>query len=313
MSDIDVSISIVEKQPVEVSLVERQVINIALRDQGPRGEKGDDGAAGPNEVTTSTATSITGILKGDGAHVAQAIEGTDYAGAGHTHDLAYAPIGAGVTNGDSHDHSGGDGAQIDHGGLGGLGDDDHSQYHNDTRGDARYPIAIVDTKANILAMTCTGRRLAFATDTYEFFFDNGTAWYLMPFALIAEPAAPDMGVEQGSSRIGYGTDYVSDKDIVNCLLLGNARSEEGAFRTASGVFQIYLNGVWNDVVINFRFREHSAGAYELEHMPIGYTEWYEVMSGNSNSLGLNGYPLIQQYTASMGPYPVPLEIDGGAF
>lgn len=45
---------------------------------------------------------------------------------------------SGVTNGDSHDHSGGDGAQIDHGGLAGLTDDDHSQYHNDTRGDTRY-------------------------------------------------------------------------------------------------------------------------------------------------------------------------------
>jgi hypothetical protein len=33
-----------------------------------------------------------------------------------------------VTNGDSHDHAGGDGAQIDHGGLGGLGDPDHSAY-----------------------------------------------------------------------------------------------------------------------------------------------------------------------------------------
>lgn len=43
-----------------------------------------------------------------------------------------------VTNGNSHDHSGGDGAQVDHGGLAGLSDDDHSQYHNDTRGDARY-------------------------------------------------------------------------------------------------------------------------------------------------------------------------------
>jgi len=53
-------------------------------------------------------------------------------------DAAFAPIAKGVTNGDTHDHSGGDGAQIDHGGLAGLGDDDHSQYHNDTRGDARY-------------------------------------------------------------------------------------------------------------------------------------------------------------------------------
>lgn len=28
----------------------------------------------------------------------------------------------------------------DHGGLAGLADDDHSTYHNDTRGDARYPL-----------------------------------------------------------------------------------------------------------------------------------------------------------------------------
>lgn len=34
----------------------------------------------------------------------------------------------GVTGGDSHDHVGGDGAQIDHGGLAGLADDDHTQY-----------------------------------------------------------------------------------------------------------------------------------------------------------------------------------------
>jgi len=33
-----------------------------------------------------------------------------------------------VTNGNSHDHAGGDGAQVDHGGLAGLADDDHTQY-----------------------------------------------------------------------------------------------------------------------------------------------------------------------------------------
>ncbi len=43
-------------------------------------------------------------------------------------DARYAPIANGVTNGDSHDHAGGDGNQIDHGGLAGLGDDDHTQY-----------------------------------------------------------------------------------------------------------------------------------------------------------------------------------------
>lgn len=43
-------------------------------------------------------------------------------------DGLYSDSGSGVTNGDSHDHSDGDGAQIDHGGLNGLSDDDHSQY-----------------------------------------------------------------------------------------------------------------------------------------------------------------------------------------
>jgi hypothetical protein len=40
----------------------------------------------------------------------------------------FAVAAKGVTNGDTHDHAGGDGAQVDHGGLGGLADDDHTQY-----------------------------------------------------------------------------------------------------------------------------------------------------------------------------------------
>ncbi len=45
-----------------------------------------------------------------------------------TAPATFAPIAKGVTNGDTHDHAGGDGNQIDHGGLAGLGDDDHTQY-----------------------------------------------------------------------------------------------------------------------------------------------------------------------------------------
>lgn len=44
------------------------------------------------------------------------------------HAAAFATSAQGVTNGNSHDHNGGDGAQIDHGGLAGLSDDDHTQY-----------------------------------------------------------------------------------------------------------------------------------------------------------------------------------------
>lgn len=45
----------------------------------------------------------------------------------HNHDAAYAPISKGVTNGDAHDHSGGDGAQIDHAGLSNIGTNTHAQ------------------------------------------------------------------------------------------------------------------------------------------------------------------------------------------
>jgi len=44
-------------------------------------------------------------------------------------DIGAAPSSQGVTNGDSHDHSGGDGAQIDHAGLANLtAGDPHNQY-----------------------------------------------------------------------------------------------------------------------------------------------------------------------------------------
>ena len=45
---------------------------------GTNGTNGKDGAAGPNVVSTSTASNITGLLKGEGGKVAQAVAGTDY-------------------------------------------------------------------------------------------------------------------------------------------------------------------------------------------------------------------------------------------
>lgn len=53
--------------------------------KGATGSKGDTGATGPNSVSTSTATNITGILKGNGSTVEEAVAGTDYAAASHTH------------------------------------------------------------------------------------------------------------------------------------------------------------------------------------------------------------------------------------
>ncbi|MBS7355135.1 MAG: hypothetical protein KIG86_01665 [Eubacteriales bacterium] len=58
-----------------------------------QGKSGPQGPAGPNEITTETASSITGILKGNGSTVEVAIAGTDYASADQFLDLYDIVIG----------------------------------------------------------------------------------------------------------------------------------------------------------------------------------------------------------------------------
>lgn len=71
---------------------------------------------------------VSGLTAG---HVIRAAGPSSYGFAQLAHgDLSGAGVGVAghVTNADTHDHLGGDGAQIDHGGLAGLADDDHTQY-----------------------------------------------------------------------------------------------------------------------------------------------------------------------------------------
>lgn len=124
----------------------------------------------------------------------------------------------------------------------------------------------------------------------------------------------DMGYSNIHDNRGYNEDYINDKEIYNSAIKGHPNTPvEGSVRMVDGVLSVYLDATWKDVVTGFRFREDENGNYELEHSPIGFDGWYEVNSGNSDIIALNGLPTAQQYVTSMGAYPVPLELDGGTF
>lgn len=176
-------------------------------------------------------------------------------------------------------------------------------------------LPLVDTQANILAETAASGLVAFSTDTLALWIADGSTWRKVPFALVPDLAAPDLGYRQDSAPIGIGTDYIADKTLTNVVLGANGAAATGGVRvTTAGVFQVYLNGSWNTVVTNFILREDSTYGYSFEHMPVGFTQYLEIVSGNSPyNLGLNGIPITQGYITSLGAYPVQPILDGGTF
>jgi len=101
-------------------------------DHGGLGGLGDDDHTQYVRHSLATAVSDFLVASGAGAWVKKTLAEVKtilgLGSAAYTASTDYAPAAQGVTNGDSHDHAGGDGAQVDHGGLAGLGDDDHTAY-----------------------------------------------------------------------------------------------------------------------------------------------------------------------------------------
>ena len=127
----------------------------------------------------------------------------------------------------------------------------------------------------------------------------------------ANDSTKDQGLEQDSSVDGITADYISDKTLHNIRVLGHpATKDTGSLwldtTVTPNVLHIYTDD--EEKVIKIDFTTENS---ELEHQPDEYT--IDVWSGNSNQLGVNGFPLVQEYKTSMGAYPVPILIDGGTF
>lgn len=125
----------------------------------------------------------------------------------------------------------------DHGLLTGLADDDHPQYHNNARGDARYPlIADIDDMAKIASGTYTGddtspRTIALPFTPKIVFISilSGALWMT-----ILEPGNP--GITSGAKYSSSGTDGDTDNAGLQVGLVTNG------FRVGGAGYDVGANG-----------------------------------------------------------------------
>lgn len=159
--------------PEVISIVEPSpgVVTIGVPGfQGPPGEPGEPGPAGPPGGITDHGA-LSGLSDND--HPQYSLTSHTHSVPSHTHDID--DINATGTKDDttylrgdgtwSVPAGGGGGGVSDHGSLTGLADDDHPQYHNNARGDARYALTTHDhVAADISNSTTVGRAVLTAVD-----------------------------------------------------------------------------------------------------------------------------------------------------
>lgn len=171
------------------------------------------------------------------------------------------------------------------------------------------PEVLQEPRDDVVAASPTTPRFALTTDTRELFLANGTDWYLLPFKLYIEPAAPDIGSRQDSNDLGIYEDAITDKRLSNVSVGTNADPKDGAIQFLAGQFLVYVNGVWLPAVLGLTLREGSDG--QLQMQPTGKTEYYDVFTGNSQSVGRNKLPLTQQHNTHIGSHPYAQIMHGG--
>jgi hypothetical protein len=177
------------------------------------------------------------------------------------------------------------------------------------RGDATWAAGGVtittDTKDNIIASTPTDDTIAFATDAFRFYvwINTDASWYESPINYAAN-TGPDIGYKKDSSKAGYGLDHITNKTLHNIRILGNSLSETGAIATDTTVAPVlltyYANGKLNTIFYDFTVADG-----DLRHTPFDADEQIQVWKGDSVAVGLNGQPIVSEYSRDMGAYPSP--------
>lgn len=175
-----------------------------------------------------------------------------------------------------------------------------------------------DTEENITALTPSTAALAFTTDTEQFYLYDGSEWWEFASWLNTNNSLPDMGYVDDSNRSGYGRDYITDKLLSNVKISGNGPSELGGIRITTDpndstrkVFQIYINGAWETILVGINIFQDTTNE-DVFFDDFGSD--ISIISGDSTTiLDINGTPMIQAMATSMGALQPQQSINGGTF
>lgn len=166
----------------------------------------------------------------------------------------------------------------------------------------------LDTQANVKTTNTSGKN-SFTTDTKEEYIEDGTDFWLHQLPLIKDRTGSNgnPGPYDGQPR-NYHPDFISGVDVYNAKLvnvrLGPADVNPQSFQlkgaTADSVeeAQIYLNGAWRTFLTGVRLRQDSNT--QLEYNIDGTDIWVDITDGNSNNIGIDGRPVIQDWQNDPG-------------
>lgn len=180
-------------------------------------------------------------------------------------------------------------------------------------------IISIGTLVTILDLTPTAGRIAYATtasasDTRtinRFMVADGTNWREVELPMPTRTGI-DMGVEADSGQQGYGTDYITDKTLHNVAIKGHPRTPvNGSLRmnidSTPDTFEVYMRDTaWFTIIYDL-----TTSNGDFRHTPL--SESIYIWRGDSVSVGVNGRPIVSEYSVSMGANPPPRVLNGGTF
>ena len=170
----------------------------------------------------------------------------------------------------------------------------------------------ISTRAEVFDSNTAGEN-TFTSDTKHEYIDNGTESYFHPIPLVEDTlgTGSNAGVFQGMPT-RYNDEYITNMQLLNCGLSAPVINSTGEAaenmmkteKTSSGASQLqfYTNNRWLGILTGVSLQEDNN--FRLEFQPFGTDFWIEAHTGNSNSLGTNGRPIIQEYNQDTGPNPV---------